>query len=110
MKTMGAMTALWLLAALCSVQAADHLQAFPPAEEGMVRYVLQLPQQEDESAFKVELIVGKTVPVDTKAVATSSAARSRKQRLRAGDFHATGSAHWGRWRARGWRSIRTRRR
>ena len=30
----------------------------------MVRYVLQLPEQEDESIFKVELIVGKTVRVD----------------------------------------------
>jgi ecotin len=64
MKTIGSMTALWLLAAMLSVQAADNLQAFPPAEEGMVRYVLQLPHQADESAFKVELIVGKTVPVD----------------------------------------------
>jgi len=32
----------------------------------MVRYVLQLPQQDDESAFKVELIVGKKVQVDEK--------------------------------------------
>ncbi|MSU37130.1 MAG: proteinase inhibitor I4 serpin [Pedosphaera sp.] len=30
----------------------------------MVRHVLQLPKQDDESAFKVELIVGKTVQVD----------------------------------------------
>ena len=30
----------------------------------MVRHVLQLPKQADESAFKVELIVGKTVQVD----------------------------------------------
>ena len=30
----------------------------------MVRYVLQLPKQDDESAFKVELIVGKTVLLD----------------------------------------------
>ena len=45
-------------------QAADNMKAFPPAEEGMVRYVLQLPAQEDESAFKVELIVGKTVQID----------------------------------------------
>lgn len=42
------------------------MQAFPPAEEGRVRYVLQLPEQEDESAFKVELIVGKTVQVDER--------------------------------------------
>jgi ecotin len=40
------------------------MKAYPPAAEGMVRHVLQLPQQEDESAFKVELIVGKTVQVD----------------------------------------------
>jgi ecotin len=45
-------------------QAADNMNAFPPAEEGMARYVLQLPRQDDESAFKVELMVGKTVPVD----------------------------------------------
>jgi ecotin len=30
----------------------------------MARYVLRLPKEEDESAFKVELIVGKTVRVD----------------------------------------------
>ena len=30
----------------------------------MVRYVLQLPKKEDESALKVELIAGKTVRVD----------------------------------------------
>lgn len=44
--------------------AADTMKAFPPAEEGMVRYVLQLPKQDDESVLKVELIVGKTVQVD----------------------------------------------
>jgi ecotin len=32
----------------------------------MVRYVLQLSKQDDESVFKVELIVGKTVQVDEK--------------------------------------------
>ena len=42
------------------------MKAFPPAEEGMVRFVLQLPKQDDESVFKVELIVGKTVQVDEK--------------------------------------------
>lgn len=44
--------------------AQDNLKAFPPAGEGMVRHVLQLPKQADEGAFKVELIVGKTVQVD----------------------------------------------
>ncbi len=46
--------------------AADNMKAFPPAEEGMVRYVLQLPREADESAFKVELIVGKMAQVDEK--------------------------------------------
>jgi ecotin len=42
------------------------MKAFPPAEEGMVRFVLQLPKQVDESVFMVELIVGKTLQVDEK--------------------------------------------
>lgn len=45
-------------------RAADELKAFPPAAEGMVRHVLQLPRQADESAYKVELIAGRTVQVD----------------------------------------------
>ena len=57
-------TALALLSAMLCVQAADNMKAFPPAEPGMVRHVLQLPQQKDEAGFKVELIVGKTVQVD----------------------------------------------
>jgi ecotin len=47
-----------------SAQAADILKAFPPAEAGMARYILQLPKLEDESTARVELIVGKTVQVD----------------------------------------------
>jgi ecotin len=58
------MAILLALAVLSSASAADNMKAFPPAQEGMVRYVLQLPKQEDESAFRVELIVGKTVKID----------------------------------------------
>jgi ecotin len=47
-----------------SGRAADHLQAFPPSEAGMIRHVLHLPSQRDESLYKVELIVGKTVKTD----------------------------------------------
>lgn len=58
-------TAVFLmLATSFVVQASDNMKAFPPAEQGMARYVLQLPEQKDESLFKVELIVGKTVRVD----------------------------------------------
>jgi ecotin len=66
MKKVYFMAALAFLSAMLSVQAADNMKAFPPAEEGMVRHVLQLPKQDDESAFKVELIVGKTVQVDER--------------------------------------------
>jgi ecotin len=44
--------------------AADDLKAFPPAEEGMARHIIRVPQLEDESVFKVELIIGKTVRTD----------------------------------------------
>lgn len=54
-------TVLLFLFAMPASQAVDDMKAFPPAEEGMVRYVIQLPKQADESAFKVELIVGKLV-------------------------------------------------
>ena len=40
------------------------MKAFPPAEQGMVRHVLKLPQQTDETAYKIELIAGKKVQVD----------------------------------------------
>ena len=46
------------------VHAVDNLKAYPPADKDKVRHVLQLPAQDDESVFKVELIVGKTVQVD----------------------------------------------
>jgi ecotin len=66
MKTIWIITAALFLvaAAATSGRAADPMQAFPPAEEGQVRYVLQLPPQADESTFHVELIVGKTVRID----------------------------------------------
>ena len=59
-------TILLFLFAVSACPAVDDMKAFPSAEEGMVRYVLHLPKQNDESAFKVELICGKTVQVDEK--------------------------------------------
>ena len=44
--------------------AADVMKAFPPAGPGMTRHVIRLPKQADESEFKVELIIGKTVKTD----------------------------------------------
>jgi ecotin len=57
-------TGLPFLLSMLSAHGADNMKAFPPAEAGMVRHVLQLPKQDDEYAFKVELIAGKTVQVD----------------------------------------------
>lgn len=48
------------------VRAADDMKAFPPAEEGMVRHLLQLPEKADESLFQVELIAGQTVQLDSE--------------------------------------------
>jgi ecotin len=44
--------------------ADDNMKAFPPADEGMSRFVLQLPEQADETLIKVQLLVGKTVQTD----------------------------------------------
>lgn len=60
----GAVVVVLILLVTGLARAADNMKAFPPAEEGMVRYVLQLPEQTNESAFRVELIVGKTVRID----------------------------------------------
>lgn len=43
----------------------SNLKAFPPAEKGMIRHVLNLTQHDAESTLKVEIIVGKTLSVDS---------------------------------------------
>lgn len=55
---------LFAFVVLSEAFAADVLKAFPPAEAGMVRNVITLPKQDDESVLKVELIIGKTVIID----------------------------------------------
>lgn len=57
---------LSMLFAMPVAFGADNMKAFPPAGKGMVRYVLQLPPQDDESAAQVELLVGQTVRVDAR--------------------------------------------
>ena len=59
-------TILFALLSMPAAQATNYMEAFPPAEAGMVRYVMKVPKQEDESAFKVELAVGKTVQTDAQ--------------------------------------------
>ena len=57
-----------LLAVLSSsvALAADNLKAFPPADPGMTRHVIYLAEARDETALKVEVIVGKKVKTDAQ--------------------------------------------
>jgi ecotin len=63
MKTFIIAAATMVSLASC-LQAADNMKAFPPAEPGMTRYVLDLRQKPNEEDFRVQLLVGKTVEVD----------------------------------------------
>jgi len=45
-------------------QAEKNMKAFPAAADGQTRFVLQLPQADNENEMKVEIIVGKTVQTD----------------------------------------------
>ncbi len=61
-----AILALFAIAVTTAVHAADNLKSFPPAGDGMTRFVINLPKERDEAAFKVELLVGKTVRTDVE--------------------------------------------
>lgn len=56
--------ALFTAALVTAAPAADNMKAFQPAEAGMTRHVLNLEPRKDESAFKVEIIVGKTIELE----------------------------------------------
>ncbi|MFW5391868.1 serine protease inhibitor ecotin [Yersinia sp. 2544 StPb PI] len=45
-------------------QPLEKIAPYPQAEKGMSRQVIFLEPQEDESRFKVELLIGKTIEVD----------------------------------------------
>ena len=50
--------------ALAVEQPLEKIAPYPQAEKGMKRQVIQLPQQQDESVLKVELMIGQTLEVD----------------------------------------------
>jgi ecotin len=58
--------AVVLAIATLPAMAADPMQAFPPPEAGMSRYVIKVPALADEADRKVELIVGRTERVDER--------------------------------------------
>ncbi|MGC3957533.1 MAG: ecotin family protein [Verrucomicrobiota bacterium] len=66
MRTRAATLVLCIIAAAAFADDRDSKweKAYPPAEKGQVRHVLHLPEQKDEQAMKVELIVGQTIDTD----------------------------------------------
>ncbi|MGL5769017.1 MAG: ecotin [Plesiomonas shigelloides] len=64
MKKLFSAMAVLLASSILPAHAADNMKAFPPAEAGQVRHVLQLPTRSNEADFKVQLIVGKNAQVD----------------------------------------------
>ncbi len=54
------------LAATAPVMAANlkDVAPYPEAEKGFTRQVIHLPAQADESAYKLEVLAGKTLQVD----------------------------------------------
>jgi len=64
MKKIKTLFAPLILALFLSTQVFANMEAFPAAEKGMTRFVLELPAQNNESDFKVELLVGRTELTD----------------------------------------------
>lgn len=59
-----ASSVLALTLATGTATAADPIEAFPPADDGMVRFVIELPEREDAESVRVELIPGRKVETD----------------------------------------------
>lgn len=74
---------LWLtpiLGALsCASAGADDktLKAYPAPQAGYQRFVIALEPQSDESRLKVEVLAGKTLPVDCNRVGMSGELEER---------------------------------
>ena len=63
MRRILATTLIWSCLAIAGGDEAD-MQPYPVVQNGLVRMVFRVPAIEDESAHKVEIIVGKTLSVD----------------------------------------------
>jgi ecotin len=59
---------LILLGTYAMAQQADqnNMKAYPPASEGMKRFVLYLEPKQQEEDYRVELMVGKTLELDAQ--------------------------------------------
>jgi len=65
-RDMKAFATVTLILVSLMASAGDNLKAFPPAEDGMTRHVLVLPARDDETLWRVELMVGRHVEVDAR--------------------------------------------
>lgn len=50
--------------ALAANTPLEKIAPYPQAEKGMTRQVITLPEQKNESGYKVELLIGQTLEVD----------------------------------------------
>ncbi|WP_313438568.1 serine protease inhibitor ecotin [Novosphingobium sp.] len=73
--------------ALAQRTALDELKAFPPAPSGQVRRVIVLPQETDENALKVGIIVGRTMMVDCNRHVLGSRLETRTVEGWGYDYH-----------------------
>jgi ecotin len=68
MRQLTMLTVALVMLVTTAATGEDHkyLKAFPPAEDGMVRYVIELPHKErgEDNGFRVEIIVGKEMLTD----------------------------------------------
>jgi ecotin len=64
MRAALAVTAIFTIFTVCPVNAGDNMKAFPPPDNGQIRYVIQLAERDGESNYQVELFVGQTVEID----------------------------------------------
>jgi len=56
--------AITILPLFAAEAAKEKYSMFPEAEEGYVRYIVDLPRTENDSDYKVELLIGKSMMVD----------------------------------------------
>lgn len=64
MRVKLSVTVIFSIFVVFSANAGGNMNAFPPPDKGQIRYVIQLAEQDDESNYQVELIVGQTVKID----------------------------------------------
>jgi serine protease inhibitor ecotin len=47
MRVTLAVTAIFSIFIVCTVNAGDNMKAFPPPDKGQIRYVIQLAEQDE---------------------------------------------------------------